>query len=431
MGLVYQAEDLKLGRRVALKFLPDELTKEPLAIERLRREACAASALSHPNICTVHAIEEEAGHPFIAMELMDGCTLRDRIAHVPLTLRESVDFGIQIAEALQAAHEQRIIHRDIKPANIFITARQQVKILDFGVAKLARYPDAPELQQAIAADVGFAGEHVTRLDLTKTGLTMGTAAYMSPEQVRGEELDCRTDLFSFGLVLYDMVTGRQAFEQSTVSLLHDAILNRSPISVRELNPRVPAAMVQIVERAIQKDRRSRYQLAAHMREDLVRLRDHGSRTWRSRRLGVLATAGALVLAVATVLRWQPAPARPYISDLKQRRLTSNSADNPIRGGGKISPNGKYLAYADRLGIHLQLVDTGETTTIPQPEGFDARNTYWSIGAWFPSSTELLVGTRPAAEDAKQWTAEGASIWAVSLGSARLVGGWSGFMEHQR
>jgi DNA-binding winged helix-turn-helix (wHTH) protein/tRNA A-37 threonylcarbamoyl transferase component Bud32 len=180
MGLVYQAEDLKLGRRVALKFLPEELSKEPLAIARLRREACAASALTHPNICTLYAIEEEPGHPFIAMELLEGANLRDRIARQQFSIEEVFEIGIQIAGALQASHAAGIIHRDIKPANIFITDRQQVKILDFGVAK---YSGAPEIQEAFAAGTRSMGEDGTRIDLTKTGVTMGTAAYMSPEQV--------------------------------------------------------------------------------------------------------------------------------------------------------------------------------------------------------------------------------------------------------
>jgi serine/threonine protein kinase len=279
-----------------LKFLPDELTKEPLAIERLRREACAASALSHPNICTIHSIEEESGHPFIVMELLEGSTLRDRIRQASLSIQELTDFGIQIADALQVAHQEGIIHRDIKPANIFITARQQIKIPDFGVAKLVRYHGISELHEFVVADRRFAGEHSTTFDLTKTGVTMGTAAYMSPEQVRGEDLDCRTDLFSFGLVLYEMATARQAFEQPTISLLQDAILNRSPMPVRQVNTRVPVALVQIIERAIQKDRCARYPSAAQMRDDLVRQRDHGSGSLGSRSLGVLAVAGALVLS---------------------------------------------------------------------------------------------------------------------------------------
>src|SRR5262249_28345721 len=215
MGLVYQAEDLKLGRRVALKFLPEELTKEPMAIERLKREARAASALTHPNICTVHAIEEESGHSFIAMELLEGCTLRDRIAQGPVGIQETLDFGIQIAESLEAAHQQDVIHRDVKPANIFITSRGQVKVLDFGIAKVARSAGS-EVNEPAAAAPRPAGASSTNIDLTKTGVRLGTAGYMSPEQVRGAELDCRTDLFSFGLVLYEMTTGHQAFDQPTV-----------------------------------------------------------------------------------------------------------------------------------------------------------------------------------------------------------------------
>jgi serine/threonine protein kinase len=300
MGLVYKAEDLKLGRSVALKFLPEELTKEPLAIERLRREARAASALTHPNICTIHAIEEDSGHPFIVMELLEGHTLRDRIARGPLSIVETADFGIQIAEALQVAHQQGIIHRDIKPTNIFITAGNKIKVLDFGVAKHVQDPGVSELNERPE------GALSATPDLTKTGVMMGTAAYMSPEQVRGEELDCRTDLFSFGLVLYEMATGRQAFDQPTASLLRDAILNRTPDPVRRLNARVPAALVQIIEKAIQKDRASRYQTAAQIRDDLARVSPSGR---PRRRLAALASLLAvLALAGAGWLYWRSSSA---------------------------------------------------------------------------------------------------------------------------
>jgi serine/threonine protein kinase/Tol biopolymer transport system component len=362
MGLVYQAEDLKLNRRVALKFLPEELTKAPLAIERLRREARAASGLNHPNICTVHAIEEEAGHPFIVMELLEGSTLRDRIARAALSTEETLDFTIQITEALQAAHEQGIIHRDIKPANIFITIRQQVKILDFGVAKLLRYSGIPDSQDVLVAGAGSSVEHPTPADLTKTGVAMGTAAYMSPEQVRGEELDCRTDLFSFGLVLYEMVTGRQAFEQATVTLLHDAILNRSPVPVRQLKPGTPPGVVQIIDKAIQKDRQCRYQSAAQIKNDLVRLSRHASalsrrdlRSFagtaafvRNRKpvLALLLIIGALVAAGGLAIYRSLVLGKSIkLENVKFTRLT----DSGRAVTAAISPDGRYVVYTLKSG----------------------------------------------------------------------------------
>jgi serine/threonine protein kinase len=415
MGLVYRAEDLKLGRRVALKFLPGELTREPMAIERLRREACAASTLTHPNICTVHAIEEEAGHPFIVMELLEGQTLRERIAQAALSIGETIEFGIQIADALEGAHQHGIIHRDIKPANIFITDRGQAKILDFGIAKLAGYAGGVVSTEPIAGAAGFEGKIATQADLTRTGVRMGTAAYMSPEQIRCEPLDSRTDLFSFGLVLYEMATGRQAFEQPTLSLLHDAILNRSPVPVREVDSQVPLGLARIIERAIQKDRDSRWQSAAQMRDELIRARDRANRKWKPAHYGLLAAAALIVISVALViLSWPSSSPTPRVNEWKERRLTSNSSDNPIRGAGQISPDARYLAYADRFGIHLQRIETGETRTISEPPGFDTKKLCWSIGAWFPSSKEFLVNSRPAAQDAHYWNARDASIWSVSF-----------------
>jgi serine/threonine protein kinase len=420
MGLVYQAEDLKLGRRVALKFLPEELTKEHLAIERLRREACAASGLNHPNICTVHAIEEESGHPFIAMELLEGCTLRDRIAAGPITIEETLDFSIQIAEALQAAHEQGIIHRDIKPANIFITTRQQIKILDFGVAKLARHAGVAELEEVLVADAGAAG-HPTRADLTKTGVTVGTAAYMSPEQVRGEELDGRTDLFSFGLVLYEMVTGRQAFEQATATLLHDAILNKTPAPIRQLKPGTPTALVQIIDKAIQKDRRSRWQSAAEMRDALARLRGAQNRKGRRRALAA-AISGFFFLVIAAALRWEQAPATARISDLKQRQLTTSDTENPVWGGA-ISPDGKHLAYSDSAGIHLKDLASGRVEDMSEPTFLRDRHVDWTV-YWFPDNNRLLANASVAGELDSIWIAsrldrklrklrENGSAWGVA------------------
>jgi eukaryotic-like serine/threonine-protein kinase len=285
MGIVYKAEDLKLGRRVALKFLPEELASDPAALHRFEREARAASALNHPNICTIHEIEEHEQNPFIVMELLEGETLREVISRSrpgkpPLELDELLDVAIQISEALDAAHRQGIIHRDIKPANIFITKQGQAKILDFGLAKLGSVVTAAGDDQMGQRDDG--DPHRTLREsvplatsdpfLSQSGMAMGTAGYMSPEQVRGEKLDARTDLFSFGLVLYEMATRQRAFSGDTAPVLHDAILKRIPTPARELNPEIPAKLEAIINRALEKNREMRYQSAAAMQADLERLK---------------------------------------------------------------------------------------------------------------------------------------------------------------
>ncbi|MFL6436122.1 MAG: serine/threonine-protein kinase [Terriglobales bacterium] len=352
MGVVYKAEDLKLGRVVALKFLPRELAHDPEAVLQLRAEARSASALNHPHICTVHDIDEYEGHPFIVMELLQGETLKQRIAGKPLRDDLVMSLAAQILDALETAHAKGIVHRDIKPANIFVSSRDDVKVLDFGLAKVT----PSNFDAALTTNT------------LETKAFIGTLPYMAPEQLRGQRADKRTDIYAFGAVLFEMTTGRRAFPQRTTAQLVDDVLHDVPLQPRLLNPNIPTELEGIVTKCLEKDPALRFQSAKEVAAELEQIANAEKKPTRRQ---MAFAAAALILVVAAVLTavklgGHDGSTRGPLAQASTRQITSNPTDDPVIQA-VISPNGKYVAYTDLKGLHLRAVESGQTHSVPVPE----------------------------------------------------------------